>query len=698
MAPQKKLMATLLIGSAIWAGCATDQGTPTGDDEMGMGMGSDPVGSGSDMGGGGDMGGNPTNPTDPGAPTDPGVITTPVYPTAHPRIYLTPNRSRLTAALNSRTTAATRFKSIVDSWLGGNNIWGFAAWNAALLSQLTGNTAYCTKAVSTVEAQVVAAEAKIAANQAPAVAGDSYLEIGEMIGDLALVYDWCFNQVTSAQRTRWLRYANQAVWNVWHNTQAKWGNATIPWTGWATNDPYNNYYYSFLRATMLLGLASKGEDPQADTWITQFRDAKITNQLIPAFNAELVGGGSREGTGYGVAMRRLFELYDLWKSTTTEDLATRTTHARQSMLVMLHQLVPTRDRVAPTGDLSRDSTAAFFDYHRNYIQELIQTFPTDPLSQRAKSQLAGSSLPQMGSAFMLAYDFLYDNSMVTAAPIDGLNTTYYAHGIGQLYTRSGWDTHATWVNLLAGPYTQSHAHQDQGSLMIYKDGWLAYDAVIESHSGLTQETTAHGLVRITSGGQPVRQIANTISRLTALHQGPGYTHAAADLTPAYNGNAAVQKVQREMVYLLPDVVVVFDRVQSAGGTTQTWQLVSPAAASISGATATIAAAGHTLKVQKMSGGTMSVTSMPSVNSDYSAGFRLDETMAGGDNRYLHVLSIDGAVSSTTSAGDATRPGVTVNLSNGRRATVTFARDTAGATLVLDGVTTTLGASVDSLAE
>ena len=41
--------------------------------------------------------------------------------------------------------------------------------------------------MATIEAQVSAAEAKIAANQAPAVAGDSYLEVGGMIGDLALV-------------------------------------------------------------------------------------------------------------------------------------------------------------------------------------------------------------------------------------------------------------------------------------------------------------------------------------------------------------------------------------------------------------------------------------------------------------------------------------------------------------------------------
>jgi hypothetical protein len=686
MAPQKYLTVALLLGTLAGSGC-TDSGTEASGEDSG---------EGSDEGVGDDV----TVPPGQGmtGPLGVGENALPVYPTQHPRIYLTPNRARLSAALTAKTPAATRFKSLVDSWLAGSDIWGFSAWNGALLSQLTGNVAYCTKAVATVEAQVVAAEAKIAANQAPVVAADSYLEVGDKIGDLALVYDWCFPQVSSGQRARWLKYANQAVWNVWHHTTAKWGNATIPWTGWSTNDPSDNYYYSFLRATMLLGLAAKGEDPQADTWIAQFHDTKIMGQLVPTFNADLAGGGSREGTGYGVAMRRLFELYDMWQATTGENLAIRTGHTRQSLLAALHQLVPTRDRVAPTGDLSRDSTAAFFDYHRNYLQELIQQFPTDTLAKRAKTQLAGSSVPAMGSSFMRVYDFLYDNANVTAQPIDGLNTTYYAKGIGELYARSGWDTQASWVNLIAGPYTQSHAHQDQGSLMIYKGGWLAHDAVIHSRSGLTQATTAHSLVRIDSGGAPVRQIANTISKVTALHQGTGYTHVAADLTPAYGGNAAVQKSQRELVYLQPNVVIVFDRVQSTASTQQTWQLVSPVAPSISGATATITNAGHTLKVQKISGGTMSVTAMTSVDSDFLGGFRLDERLGGGDQRYLHVLSLDGSVSSTTSAGDSAHPGVTVHLANGRSATVTFNRDIAGATLVLDGVTKALGATVDTLAE
>lgn len=659
-----------------------------------MGQGDD-VSTGDDTNPGDDTGGddgmgNPTDPADE-VVDDP---TMPTYPTAHPRIYLTPNRARLEQTLAANTPAASKFRAKVDQWIGGASIWGFQAWNAALLGQLTGNTTYCAKAVATVEAQVVAAEAKIAAGQNPQVALDSYLEIGEMIGDLALVYDWCNAQVTASQKSRWIAYANQAVWNVWNHTAAKWGSATIPWSGWSVNNPSNNYYYSFLRATMLLGLATKGENPQADAWITKFRDEKVLGQLVPTFNADLVGGASREGTGYGVSMRRLFELYDWWKATTGEQLATKTGHTRASAFAFMHQVVPTLDKIAPTGDHARDSTATFFDYHRDYGQQLMQLFPTTNFARRTKTLINESNVATMSQSFMLGYDFMADNPNLTALPMSGLNTVYHAKGIGEIYARSGWDKSATWVNLIAGPYTESHAHQDQGSIMIYKGGWLAHDANIHSKSGLNQKTTAHGLVRIDSNGSPIQQVASTVSQVLALHQGNGYVHVAADLTPAYKGNASITKVQREIIYVQPDVIIVYDRVASAATTSQTWQLQAPTAPAVSGSTATVTNAGHTLAVTKIQGGTLASFDQRA-DSDLTGGYRIDETRAGGDNRYLHVLSVDGAATqSAASGGD----GVTVTLASGQTITATFTRDTVGATLVMGGQTYNLGAGVDTLAE
>ena len=83
------------------------------------------------------------------------------------------------------------------------------------------------------------------------------------------------------------------------------------------------------------------------------------------------------------------------------------------------------------------------------------------------------------------------------------------------------------------------------------------------------------------------------------------------------------------------------------------------------------------------------------NSDFSGGWRLDETQPGGDQRYLHVISIDNAASSITAVGDT---GACITLSDGRTATVTFDRDAVGATMTIDGAATTLAPGVSSISQ
>src|SRR5690606_4588908 len=107
--------------------------------------------------------------------------------------------------------------------------------------------------------------------------------------------------------------------------------------------------------------------------------------------------------------------------------------------------------------------------------------------------------PQMARPEMLVFDFLYDNDGVDALPLEEMATDYYASGIGQVYSRSGWDRDATWLNFTAGAYTESHAHQDQGQLLVFKGGWLAGDGVFGTSNGIVQDTTSHSIVRVNSG-------------------------------------------------------------------------------------------------------------------------------------------------------------------------------------------------------
>jgi hypothetical protein len=581
----------------------------------------------------------------------------------------------------------------VDSQLAGGNVYAFEGWHAGLLYVLTGDARYGRLAVSFVDADVTSEEAKINATPTPMVpdvAGDDYLYVGDHVGDLALTYDWCFDLLTPTQKSRWIAYANQAVYNVWHNTMAMWGGKSFPWNGWSVDNPVNNYYFSFLRATMLLGLATRGENPMADTWLTTFRTNKIGAQLVPTYLSTLQGGGSLEGTGYGIAMRDLFRLYDEWGQTTTEHIEELTPHAHESIPWLLHAIVPTRDRLAPIGDHARDSTASLFDYHRDYLQVLAQMYPNDAAAQVARGFWPTSSVPEMSQQFMRYSDFLYDATGATTRPLTALYPLYHATGTGMIFVRSSWDKTATWASLMAGPYTESHAHHDQGQLLVYKNEWLAYDANIDSHSGLRQDEESHNLVRIENAGTTVEQRAGgQPSTLSALHDEAAFTYFSADVAPIYGGQG-VQLDRRDVVFVKPDVFVVLDRVTTQStAARRVFQLNVPVQPTIAGSRATVQGTTSKLELIPILPGSPTPAVIDDKTridpgqtmSDFNAGFRIDIAQTGMATAvFLNVISLDGAVTAEAASNTSTQTGVTLTLADGRHVTVHFNDAAAGGTL------------------
>ena len=595
----------------------------------------------------------------------------------HPRILLSDPTvaARLKSVLAGNSTAATRFRDQVGAELAGRKAYAFQPWYAALMFQLDGEPRYCRFAVDETEKFVAAEEDKIVRNQRAAVAGDSYLEVGQLIGNVALVYDWCHEHLNPQQRERWISYANQAVWNVWNPTQARWGNTTYAWTGWSVDNPSNNYYYSFLRATMLLGLATEGENPEAKKWLQVFREAKIERQLLPTFTRDLAGGGSREGTGYGTAMKNLFQLYDWWQRSTGEPISQLTPHTLASMAHLIHSVVPTLDRLAPTGDHARDASATLFDYHREYLIVLASLFPDEPLSGVAATLLDKSTVPQMKNAFMYYADFLYDQPGLRRRPLAELYTTYWAPGTGQLMMRSSWEPSATYANFICGPYTESHAHRDQGSFVIYKGGWLALDANIFSPSGIDQDEEFHNLVRFESAGKTVRQRHGTSCSLTALADNSLFTYAAARITPSYKGQPEITQSEREFLFIKPDTFVVFDRARAAAPSIKrVWTLNLAGSPTIEGDTIRYVEGNRRLDVLRLAPTGRATTARNW--TDLRKGMRggvLVETAdeQGNATSFLTVLSATGAVTGAARSDAPGQVGVEVRLADGRTATARF---------------------------
>jgi hypothetical protein len=539
---------------------------------------------------------------------------------------LLPHRTGLQseAVYTDKTSAAyTRFKSFVDSNVTSNGAsYGFRASDATIMYELSPEAKYCTLAVNLTERQVADAEARIAARQNPAVAGDSYLEAGGMIGDVAATYHTCASFLSDSQRTRWAAYATQTIWNIWNYNNAKWGNRSAPWSGWSTSNPGNNYYYSFLGANMSWALVSDN-----NTWLN-LRTVKLP--ALQAYFAQLPGGGSSEGTGYGTSHMRLFSLYRLWRDGTGVDLANANSHVTDSIFYWVHATVPTMDRFAPIGDQARVSIPEMFDYQRRLVLEARQVSNNALARNQATWWLNNISVPRMTQGF----DYRYDLLPAGTTPVAPTDLLYHAKGVGHLFARTGWDRNAMWVAIVAGPYTESHAHQDQGSFTLFAGDWLAVTANIWSRSGINQGTDVHNLVRFVRNGSVASQCVSTTRASTmAVTPGSGGAFTAtANLTPAFCNNNAVTSWQRQFTFG-GRKLTIRDQFAITSGTTATFQINVPVQPTCSSNEAT--AGKLRVRVLEPSNATFSLCG-PGVYVNDGARYRID--INGGTTGYLVELS------------------------------------------------------------
>lgn len=540
------------------------------------------------------------------------------------------------AYVDKKSAAYSRFREWVDSAVGGEPGYAFNAGDAALMFRLSGAQKYCGLAVRMVEQQVSDAETAIVGGQRPAISGDSYLEVGPMIADLALTLDSCAASIPSAQRQRWSAYAEQAVWNVWHHDDAQWGGRRQQWTGWSTDNPGNNYYYSFLEATMYWALVSGSQ-----AWIKDLNERRLP--LLQAYFAKLSGGGSSEGTGYGTAHMRLFSLYRLWRDSTGKDLANTSTHARDSIAYWIHATVPTLDRFAPIGDQSRNSIPELYDYQRRLMLE-ARRLTDDAAALNASAWWLGAiSVPRMSSGFNSRYDLLSPGN--SGNPPAALS--YCAAGTGHLFARTSWDKDAMWVAFVAGPFNESHAHQDQGAFTLFAQDWLAVTENIWTHSGIQQGTEVHNVVRFERNNPNASQCASPAgdivvhqcesprsrSTMTFTPGANGAFTAIADLTPVYQGNPALGSWQRRLDFSARKLVVR-DQFELAAGTRAIFQLNVPVQPSVDGLE--VNAGRLKMRVLEPANAVINILDWRTKDSsEFQQGFRID--VSGGDSTYVIEL-------------------------------------------------------------
>jgi len=396
-------------------------------------------------------------------------------------------------------------------------------------------------------------------------------------------------------------------------------------------------------------------------------------------SSKTAGGGSLEGTGYGISIKRLLFLEFVWEASTGQRWADMSSSNAGWINYLSTAVVPTGDWFAPIGDQARISDAPFTDYQRETLLALAELHRGTSAGRLSRAR-ASTYLTQMDRPEESVFDFLY--GVADPGTADALPLTYVASGVGQVFTRSSAAANATWLGFLAGPYVESHAHHDQLSLLLYKDTWKIDDGVRHSHSGLTQSEEAHALVMLADANGPLRMVVGNSADLDALRTAADYVHMAGSIGSLYPGHTVTQS--REIVFLPPDVVVVLDRVDSgAENLTRTFQLPTPDAATISAdaKTITTGTGADGLKVQRIYPDAATVATqpftalvgtIPGYESDFTDGFRTTEKVtATGKSQFLHVLSFATSVASATKVADDSIRAVKITFADGRIATVSF---------------------------
>ncbi|MFN8531825.1 MAG: hypothetical protein U0670_24730 [Anaerolineae bacterium] len=201
-------------------------------------------------------------------------------------------------------------------------------------------------------------------------------------------------------------------------------------------------------------------------------------------------------------------------------------------------------------------------------------------------------------------------------PRTGMETTYYAPGMRRLLSRPDWSPDATWFTYSASWQTIDHQTGNANAIEFYRQGeWLTkvrvgYDLDYQTSDNQNSVTIFNGLpnrdasdyrTMLGQRGSQWLYVAAGDPAEPIIRRGDNYLAVYGDATNVYNSTyeelTHVQHASRSVVWLQPDVMVIYDRAVTDDSGAKDFWLNLPANATIDGNTTTmISPGGQTLQI------------------------------------------------------------------------------------------------------
>lgn len=429
---------------------------------------------------------------------------------------------------------------------------------------------------------------------------DHFLDVAEMATALALGYDWLFQELSDADRTKIeralldkaLAFARPAY------SRSDPNRESFPFVG---NNLHNNWNQVCNGGFLVAALVLADKEPDLARYVI----AGLRETLPFALKAYEPDGAYPEGPVYwGYGTRYTVLILAALESALGQDFGLSELPAfDRTALFRLHVQSPTGLSFnfadgRPT--LGADSGLSWLGQRFNYAEVAAQS--------RRSLALELERPPNRNDRFLATHAIWFPVAVPSTKPLP-LNVNFGGPSKLALF-RSAWaDPRGLWTGLKAGSNRVNHGHLDLGSFLLDADGerW-AVDLGPDDYDlpgywdGATVASPRWQYFRLNNLSHntiyPARQLQSPDAdgAMVAYGSSPERAFAVADLTPAHPAHA--KRMWRGVALLDRARVLVQDDIRALQpGTPLTWQMLTGAQIELEGRRATLTQNGRTLRVE-----------------------------------------------------------------------------------------------------
>ncbi|MBN1420297.1 MAG: DUF4962 domain-containing protein [Planctomycetes bacterium] len=390
------------------------------------------------------------------------------------------------------------------------------------------------------------------------------LATGHQLLGLAIVYDWCHAGLDEPARRmirETLERRGRAMFEAGAKGKTWWGKSYL-----------QNHLWVDVCGLAVAGLAVFDEVKDAELWI-----GFALEKLRRTMDALGPDGASHEGVGYWeYGVEYLLKFMDLARRCLGVDLYDspwwRRT-ARYPLYLALPRAAWTRgSSIVDIADCPRGHW-----YGPDYLLRGLAREYRDPYAQWLAEEIDRANVAAPGAPWL---NLVWFDPSVPAKPPADLPALHHFDDMGIVSARSDWSGRESLVVLKCGPFIGheaiqafsydpggGHVHPDANHFVLFGAGeWLIRDDGYRAKwTGQHNTLLIDGKGQLGEGSQWFQGsrplAAKARPRILCAETAGGVDHIAGDAAPAYAADVGLERFQRHLLFLKPDVLIVVDDIR-----------------------------------------------------------------------------------------------------------------------------------------